>query len=68
MPGIRFHKLRHTAASLMFNHGIPVIGVSKILGDSKPSITMDIYCHLNNKMQEGATRLMDELVTPVRSS
>jgi integrase len=25
LPKIRFHDLRHTAASLMLNHGIPVL-------------------------------------------
>ncbi len=28
LPQIRFHDLRQTAASLMLNHGIPVIDVS----------------------------------------
>jgi integrase len=65
LPKIRFHDLRHTAASLTLNHGIPVIVVSKILGHSKPSITMDIYGHLYNEMQDEAARLMDELVTPI---
>ena len=63
---IRFHDLRHTAASLMLNHGIPVIVVSGMLGHSKPSITLDIYGHLHNSMQDEAARLMDELVTPVK--
>jgi integrase len=27
LPKIRFHDLRHTAASLMLNHGVPVIGI-----------------------------------------
>jgi integrase len=65
LPKIRFHDLRHTAASLMLNHGIPVIVVSKILGYSKPSITMDIYGHLYNETQDEAAQLMDELVTPI---
>lgn len=65
LPKIRFHDLRHTAASLMLNHGIPVIVVSKILGHSKTSITMDIYGHLSNEMQDEAAQLMDELVTPI---
>lgn len=65
LPKIRFHDLRHTAASLMLNHGIPVIVVSKMLGHSKPSITMDIYGHLYNEMQDEAAQLMDELVTPI---
>ncbi len=37
---IRFHDLRHTAASLMLNHGVPVIIVSKRLGHSKVSVTL----------------------------
>ena len=65
LPKIRFHDLRHTAASLMLNHGIPVIVVSKMLGHSKPTITMDIYGHLYNEMQDEAAKLMDDLVTPV---
>ncbi len=66
LPKMRFHDLRHTAASLMLNNGIPVIVVSKILGHSKPSVTLDIYGHLFNEMQDEAARLMDELTTPVR--
>lgn len=66
VPRVRFHDLRHTAASLMLNNGIPVIIVSKILGHSKPSITLDIYGHLYNEMQGEASRLMDELVSPVK--
>ena len=66
LPSIRFHDLRHTAASLMLNHGIPVIVVSKILGHSKPSVTLDIYGHLYNEMQDQAAKLMDDLVSPVQ--
>jgi integrase len=46
LPDIRFRDLRYTAASLMLNHGIPVIIVSRRLGHAKPSITLDIYGHL----------------------
>ena len=62
---IRFHDLRHTAASLMLNHGAPVLVVSKILGHSKPSTTLDIYGHLIPIMQDSVASLMDELVTPI---
>jgi integrase len=64
LPMMRFHDLRHTAASLMFNHGIPVIVVSRRLGHAKASTTLDIYGHLLTEMQDKAARLMDELVTP----
>jgi integrase len=66
LPTIRFHDLRHTAASLMLNHGVPVIVVSKILGHAKPSTTMDIYGHLIYEMQGEAAQVMDDLATPIR--
>lgn len=62
LPQIRFHDLRHTAASLMLNHGIPVLIVSKRLGHSKPSITLDTYGHLIPSRQEEAAQLMDNLM------
>ena len=65
LPEIRFHDLRHTAASLMLNHGIAPIIVSKRLGHSKVSITLDIYGHLMSEMQSEAADLMDELITSV---
>jgi integrase len=65
LPHIRFHDLRHTAASLLINHGIPVIVVSRILGHSKPSVTLDIYSHVFSGMQDEAAQLMDTLVSPV---
>ena len=65
LPGIRFHDLRHTAATLMITNGIPVVIVSKILGHSKPSVTMNIYAHASVEMQSEATQLMEDLVTPI---
>ncbi len=65
VPRIRFHDLRHTAASLMLNGGIPPIVVSKILGHAQPSITLDIYGHVYAQMQMGAAEVMDDLVAPI---
>ena len=65
LPEIRFHDLRHTAASLMLNHGIPVIVVSRRLGHAKPSITLDVYGHMIPTMQAEAAQKIDELITPV---
>lgn len=65
LPRIRFHDLRHTAASLMLNFGVPLIVVSKRLGHAKPSITLNEYGHLIPSMQEEAAKVMDELLTPV---
>lgn len=65
LPDMRFHDLRHTAASLMLNHGVAVIVVSRRLGHARASITLDVYGHLIPSMQEEAADLIDELITPV---
>jgi len=65
LPDIRFHDLRHTAASLMLNNGIPPIVVSRRLGHSKASITLDVYGHLIPSMQTDVADIIDDLVTPI---
>ena len=42
-PTIRFHDLRHTAASLMLNHDVWVLVVSRMLDHSRPLLTLDVY-------------------------
>lgn len=58
---IRFHDLRHTAASLMILNGIPILIVSRILGHKDPSITLKMYSHISFEDQEKAANLMDRL-------
>ena len=65
LPLIRFHDLRHTAASIMLNHNVPVITVSRRLGHSKPSITLDIYGHLMANAQTDVAEMMDDLISPI---
>ena len=65
LPGIRFHDLRHTAASIMLKHNIPIFTVSRVLGHSRPSITLDIYAHMIPGMQELVAKIMDEAITPI---
>lgn len=65
LPKIRFHDLRHTAASLMINRGIPIVVVSKILGHSKPGVTLNIYAHCVSDLQYEAAKVMEEITTPI---
>jgi len=65
LPEIRFHDLRHTAASLMLNNGIPLIVVSRRLGHAQPSITLNVYGHMIPMMQEQAAELMDKITAPI---
>lgn len=66
LPKIRFHDLRHTAASNMLNNRIPLLVVSKILGHSSPSVTANIYGHISTDMQEEVMQKMEELITPTQ--
>jgi integrase len=45
LPSMRFHDLRHTAATLMLADGVPIVTVSKILGHSSAAVTATIYAH-----------------------
>ena len=65
VPMIRFHDMRHTAASLMLSKGVSIFIVSKIMGHSRPSITSDIYGHLVPGSMNGIGDMMDELIAPI---
>jgi integrase len=65
LPDIRFHDLRHTAATLMLQQGIHPKVVQERLGHSAISLTLDTYSHVLPSMQEEAAKAMDELLTPI---
>lgn len=65
LPEIRFHDLRHTAATLMLQQGVHPKVVQERLGHSTISLTLDTYSHVIPSMQEEAAEKMDELLTPV---
>jgi integrase len=46
VPWAGFHNLRHTFASRLFHAGKMVTVVSKLLGHSSPSFTLDVYIHV----------------------
>ena len=61
LPNIRFHDLRHSAATLLLQMGIQPKVVQELLGHSKISITMDIYSHVFPSMQQEAMDKLDEV-------
>jgi integrase len=62
VPTIRFHDLRHTAATLMLLGGVPVKVVSERLGHSNVGITLNIYAHVLPSMQKDAAALMTQML------
>jgi integrase len=62
LPPVRFHDLRHTAATLMLGRGVHPKIVSEMLGHSTVSITLDLYSHVSETMQREAVLVMDDLL------
>lgn len=46
LPHINPHAFRHTVASTLINNGHDIVTVSKRLGHSRTSTTIDVYSHL----------------------
>jgi integrase len=63
LPHIRFHDLRHTAATLLLLQGIHPKVVSEMLGHSQVGITLNLYSHVLPNMQRDATAAMDRLLS-----
>ncbi|HJP70553.1 MAG TPA: site-specific integrase [Candidatus Limnocylindria bacterium] len=62
LPLIRFHDLRHTAATLMLSAGVNPKIASEMLGHASVAFTLDRYSHVIPTMQEDAARRMDALL------
>ena len=61
---VRFHDLRHTAATLMLSEGIHPKVASEVLGHSTVSITLDLYSHVTESVAADAAARMDRLFAP----
>ncbi len=62
LPSIRFHDLRHTAATLLLSRGVNPKVVSEMLGHADISITLRVYAHVTPHMQQAAMEVMEALL------
>lgn len=60
LPRMRFHDLRHTAATLLLSRGINPKVVSEMPGHSHVSVTLGIYSYVLPHMQQQAADVMDD--------
>jgi integrase len=65
LPNIRFHDLRHTAATLMLQQNVHPKVVQERLGHADISLTLNTYSHVMHGMQEEAAAKLDEVLIPV---
>src|SRR5258706_6377874 len=61
LPRIRFHDLRHTAATLLLLKHVPTKVVSELLGHASTAITSDLYSHVTPDMQDDAVSAMEAI-------
>lgn len=62
LPDIRFHDLRHTAATLMLLQGVPIKVVQERLGHSQVGLTLNTYSHVLPSMDKEAASRLDALL------
>lgn len=59
---IRLHDLRHTCATFLLSHNVPIATVSKKLGHSNIYTTLDVYTHSVDKDDIEASNLLNDIV------
>jgi integrase len=62
LPVIRFHDLRHSFVSLLGDHGVDVAVVSKMIGHSSVTLTLNTYRHVFEKAQREAANAIDRVL------
>lgn len=61
---ITFHQLRHTSATLLINENVNIREVSKRLGHSNTSTTLNIYAHALKAADEDASNKLGGIMFP----
>ncbi len=59
LPHMRFHDLRHSAATILLAMNVHPKVVQEILGHSQIAMTLDAYSHALPSMQEEVTKQWD---------
>lgn len=57
---MRFHDLRHSAATIMLSKGTHPKVAQEILGHSQIRVTLDVYSHVLPSIQEDITKRWDD--------
>ena len=59
LPAVRFHDLRHTAATLLLSRGVHPKVVSELLGHATFTLTLDANSHVLPVLHAEAASTMD---------
>ena len=64
LQSMRYHDLRHGAASLMAAQGVPARVAMEVLGHAQISTTMNIYAHIAPEFQKEASERVAAALWP----
>jgi integrase len=64
LPRVCFHALRHTHASVLIRAGVDILTISRRLGHSKASVTLDTYGHLIEGADAAAAKAIARILPP----
>ncbi len=59
---VRFHDLRHGAATYLLAQGVPMKVVQDVLGHSQISMTADLYSHVVPELRRDAANRMGDVL------
>jgi len=63
LPKIRFQDLRHSAATLLHEAGVPSQAIRKLLGHASVRTTEEIYTHCTTDMESEAAETMNGIIS-----
>ena len=63
LPAVRFHDLRHTAATLLLAQGVDPRTIMETLGHSQISLTLNTCSHVLPALQADAAAKLDAILT-----
>ena len=61
---LRFHDLRHSAASFALAHGVPFKVVQELLGHSTIAVTSGTYAHIVGEAKRDAVERVSAVIWP----
>jgi integrase len=60
LPHLRVHDLRHSHASYLIHHGVPITTISKRLGHANANTTLSIYAHMYAESAEDVAAMLNQ--------
>ena len=68
LPQLRFHDLRHSAATLLLAQGVHPRCIMELLGHSSFNLTMNTYGHILEEMKKETARQTDAVFSPAHDA